>query len=115
MTKTLEALLETTGRVMAEIRPEEICAKCKDDSACDECAFQPPRQERTHLTVKAAKEGGRLAFQDFNVFESYCVAVELVCYPYLWKGIRRRTYDQSAILGRKRGTKLFPLFRGVGE
>jgi recombinational DNA repair protein RecR len=40
MTKTLEALLEATGRTMAEIRPGEVCAKCKDDSACEECAFQ---------------------------------------------------------------------------
>ena len=42
MTKTLEALLEATGRTMADMRPGEVCAKCKDDSACDECAFQPP-------------------------------------------------------------------------
>ena len=42
MTKTLETLLEATGRMMAEIRPGEVCAKCKDDSACDECSFQPP-------------------------------------------------------------------------
>ena len=41
MTKTLEALLEATGRTMAEIRPGEVCSKCKDDSACDECAFHP--------------------------------------------------------------------------
>jgi recombinational DNA repair protein RecR len=37
----MEALLEATGRTMAEIRPGEVCAKCKDDSACDECSFQP--------------------------------------------------------------------------
>ena len=42
MTKTLEALLEATGRTMAEIRPEKVCGKCKDDSACDMCTFQPP-------------------------------------------------------------------------
>ena len=42
MTKTLEALLEATGRTMAEIRPREVCAKCKDDSTCEECSFQPP-------------------------------------------------------------------------
>ena len=42
MTTTLEALLEATGRSMAEITPGEVCAKCKDDSACDECAFHPP-------------------------------------------------------------------------
>jgi hypothetical protein len=42
MTKTLEALLEATGRTMAEIRSGEVCSKCKDDSTCEECAFQPP-------------------------------------------------------------------------
>ena len=42
MTKKLEALLEATGRTMAEIRSGEVCAKCKDDSSCQECAFLPP-------------------------------------------------------------------------
>ena len=41
MGKTLEALLEATGRTMAEIRPGEVCSKCWDKSICDECAFQP--------------------------------------------------------------------------
>jgi len=30
MTRTLEALL--------------VCAKCKDNSACEDCAFQPPAE-----------------------------------------------------------------------
>ena len=42
MTKTLEALLEATGRTMAQIRPGDVCAKCKDGSTFVECAFQPP-------------------------------------------------------------------------
>jgi hypothetical protein len=42
MTKTIEALLEATARTMAEIRPGEVCSKCRDHSKCDECAFQPP-------------------------------------------------------------------------
>ena len=42
MTETLEALLEATRWTMAEIRSGEVCAKCKDDSTCEECAFQPP-------------------------------------------------------------------------
>jgi hypothetical protein len=46
MTKTLEALLEATGRTMAEIRPGEVCAKCKDHSFCDESSFQPPAKNR---------------------------------------------------------------------
>jgi recombinational DNA repair protein RecR len=41
MTETIEALLEATARTMAEIRPGEVCAKCKDDSICEECPFQP--------------------------------------------------------------------------
>ena len=41
MTQTLEALLEATGRMMAEVRTGEVCAKCKDDSTCEECSFQP--------------------------------------------------------------------------
>jgi len=28
MSKTLEALLEATGRAMAEIRPGEVCGNC---------------------------------------------------------------------------------------
>ena len=42
MTKTLEMLLEATGRTMAEIRAGEVCGKCKDDSVCDDCSFQSP-------------------------------------------------------------------------
>jgi len=41
MGKTLEALVEATGRTMAEIRPGEVCSTCRDKSICDECAFQP--------------------------------------------------------------------------
>ena len=41
MTRTLEALMEATGRMMAEVRPGEVCAKCKDSSTCEECSFQP--------------------------------------------------------------------------
>ena len=33
--------MEATGRMMAEVRPGEVCAKCKDSSTCEECAFQP--------------------------------------------------------------------------
>jgi hypothetical protein len=36
---------DTTGnhrRMMAKIRLGEVCAKCKDDSTCEECAFQSP-------------------------------------------------------------------------
>ena len=53
MTKTLEALLEVTGRTMAEIKPGEVCGKCKDDSACDECAFHPPA--KINSSIKSSK------------------------------------------------------------
>jgi hypothetical protein len=50
MTRTLEALMEATGRMMAEVRPGEVCAKCKDDSTCEECAFQSPAKNEPTLT-----------------------------------------------------------------
>ena len=53
MTKTLEALLEATGRTMAGIRPGEVCAKCKDSSTCEECAFRPAA--KTKPTTKSSK------------------------------------------------------------
>jgi hypothetical protein len=38
---------------MSEIRSGEVCAKCKDDSTCEECAFQPPaKNEPTSTTSK---------------------------------------------------------------
>jgi hypothetical protein len=53
MTQTLEALLEATGRTMAEIRSGKVCAKCKDDSTCQECAFQfPAKNEPTQTPSK---------------------------------------------------------------
>ena len=53
MTNTLETLLEATGRTMAEIRPGEVCSKCKDNSTCEECAFQPPA--KINPATKCAK------------------------------------------------------------
>ena len=44
MSKTLEALLEATGKTMAEIRPGEVCGKCRDDSICDICPFKAPER-----------------------------------------------------------------------
>jgi hypothetical protein len=53
MTKTLEALLEATGLTMAEIRSGEVCSKCKNDSTCEECTFQPPaKNEHTPTPSK---------------------------------------------------------------
>lgn len=48
MTKTMEALLEAAGRTMAEIRPGEVCARCRDHSKCEECAFQPEKTATSH-------------------------------------------------------------------
>jgi recombinational DNA repair protein RecR len=44
MSKTLEVLLEATGRTMAEMRPGEVCGKCRDDSICDICPFKAPKR-----------------------------------------------------------------------
>ena len=41
MTKTLEALLEATGRMMAEIRSGEVCAKCRDEDILTSVLFIP--------------------------------------------------------------------------
>ena len=51
MSKTLEALLEATGRTMAEIRSGEVCAKCCDKRICEEYAFQPPAKNEPTQTV----------------------------------------------------------------
>jgi recombinational DNA repair protein RecR len=45
MTKTLETLLEATGKTMAEIRPGEVCEKCRDNTICEECPFNPHLNE----------------------------------------------------------------------
>ena len=39
MTKSLEMLIELTATKMAEMRPGEVCSKCKDNSICEECPF----------------------------------------------------------------------------
>jgi recombinational DNA repair protein RecR len=42
MTKSLEMLIEPTAMKMAEVRPGEVCSRCKDDSICEECPFHTP-------------------------------------------------------------------------
>ena len=42
MTKSLEMLIELTATKMAEVRPEEICKRCRDDSICEWCPFHTP-------------------------------------------------------------------------
>ena len=39
MTKSLEMLIQMTATKMAEMRPEEVCKRCRDDSICRECPF----------------------------------------------------------------------------
>ena len=39
MTKSLEMLIELTATKMAEMRPGEVCKRCKDDSICEVCPF----------------------------------------------------------------------------
>ena len=46
MTKTIESLMEATARTMADLRPGQVCAKCREHSRCDECAFQPSSARR---------------------------------------------------------------------
>lgn len=45
MTETLEALLQVTGLTVAEVRPGEVCFKCRERSICDQCPFHPPAEE----------------------------------------------------------------------
>lgn len=42
MTKSLEMLIEMTAMKMAEVKPGEVCKRCKDDSICDVCPFNTP-------------------------------------------------------------------------
>ena len=39
MTKSLEMLIELTAMKMAEMRPGEVCKRCKDDRVCEMCPF----------------------------------------------------------------------------
>ena len=39
MTKSLEMLIELTAMKMAEMRPGEVCSRCKDNSICEVCPF----------------------------------------------------------------------------
>ena len=42
MTKSLEMLIGLTAMKMAEVRPGEVCNRCKDDSICEACPFHTP-------------------------------------------------------------------------
>jgi len=42
MTKSLEMLIGMTAMKMAEIRPGEVCSKCRDDRICAWCPFHTP-------------------------------------------------------------------------
>ena len=42
MTKSLEMLIGLTAMKMAEMRPGEVCKRCKDDSICEWCSFHTP-------------------------------------------------------------------------
>ena len=41
MTKSLEELIGFMAIKMAEIRPDEVCSKCRDNSICEICPFCP--------------------------------------------------------------------------
>jgi recombinational DNA repair protein RecR len=42
MTKSLQMLIELTATKMAEVRPGEVCSRCKDDRICEFCPFRIP-------------------------------------------------------------------------
>ena len=42
VTKSLEQLIEMTAMKMAEMRPGEVCSRCRDDSICEICPFKTP-------------------------------------------------------------------------
>lgn len=45
MTKSLETLIGLTAIKMTEIRPGEVCSKCRDNSICEYCPFKPHTNE----------------------------------------------------------------------
>jgi hypothetical protein len=64
MTETLEALLEATVKTMAEIRSGEVCAKCKDDSICEECPFHTPAGKIPPTQTHGASDGPDLSVRN---------------------------------------------------
>jgi recombinational DNA repair protein RecR len=42
MTKSLELLIELTATKTAEVKPGEVCKRCKDYSICEWCPFNIP-------------------------------------------------------------------------
>ena len=54
MTKSLEMLIEMTAMKLAELKPGEVCKRCKDDSICEVCPFHTPSTfYRNLLDVRA--------------------------------------------------------------
>ena len=41
MTKSLEMVIEFMAIKIAESKPGEICSRCRDDSICEKCPFNP--------------------------------------------------------------------------
>ena len=41
MTKSLEMLIGMTAIKMAEVKPGEVCSKCRDNIICEICPFKP--------------------------------------------------------------------------
>ena len=39
MTKSLEMVIGMTAIKMAEVKPGEVCSKCRDDRICEWCPF----------------------------------------------------------------------------
>jgi recombinational DNA repair protein RecR len=41
MTKSLEMLIGLAALKMAEVKPGEVCSKCRDDTICEICLLKP--------------------------------------------------------------------------
>ena len=42
MTKSLEMLIGLTAMKMPEMKPGEVCKRCREDSICETCPFHTP-------------------------------------------------------------------------
>ena len=45
MTKSLETLIGLMAIKMAEVKPGEVCSKCRDNNICEICPFKPHLNE----------------------------------------------------------------------
>jgi hypothetical protein len=49
MTKSLSVLIELIALKMAEMKPDEVCSKCRDKTICEACPFNShPTKRQFH-------------------------------------------------------------------